>query len=396
MSSLSAGLVQKILGSSSGVHFLYLEKILNQDIQSLKQSLTASGFQKLFYSVKSNPNPFLVQAIAKQADGFDVSTEAEMRMLSKTGIDGDRMTFSGPAKTTRALELALNLRVGCLHLDSFDEFTALQSLERGRPSQVPKTIRLANAEAASHKLGCSNQEIAMIMEKASAQEFQGFHFYLGREKFSAALFQASVDRALQIYQQHRKHFTDRPQIFLGLGLPAQDMVRAHQLLPVEPVKSPFILNVECGRSIVQGCGVYASSVLSRKSSEASDVVILDGGLQHMATHLGSPRFAVEGVEVQFFRGSAFLSSQGQTRGTLHGSLSLWHDRLIENIAIPEDLSRSDWVLMSKTGAYGWTAASNQFIGPSPFQEWWISEAEEVFNITPNQIRSYHQGGLHGC
>jgi diaminopimelate decarboxylase len=395
MSALSAQLLEKTIAGSSGVHFFYQEKILNQDLQSLRRDLTSSGFQKMFYSVKSNPNPFLIQAISKIADGFDVSSENEMRLLSRAGVDGDRMTFSGPAKTAKAIELALNLRVGCLHLDSFDEFQALQILERGRPSKILKTIRLANAESASHKLGCSSQEISQIMAHSGEQDFLGFHFYLGREKFSAALLQSSLDRAWQVYQQYEKYFSKQPQIFLGLGLPAQDMVKAHQLLPVASVKSPFALHVECGRSVVQGCGIYVSSVLSRKSSQASDVVILDGGLQHMATHLGSPRFAVEGVKVQYYRSPSFLPVDEKTRGTLHGSLSLWHDRLIENIGMPSDLQRGDWVLMSKTGAYGWTAASNQFIGPSPFQEWWVSESGQVTNITPSLIQSYHQGSLYG-
>jgi diaminopimelate decarboxylase len=61
----------------------------------------------VYYSLKANPHPGVVTALAGLVDGFDVCSPAELETALDAGADPGRVLFTGPAKTRAEAATAL-------------------------------------------------------------------------------------------------------------------------------------------------------------------------------------------------------------------------------------------------------------------------------------------------
>ena len=381
--------IDLILQDKTSSHYVYDVVQLRKEAALLKTFKDKLNFKKIYYSVKSNPNPYLLAVISHLVDGFDVSSKSEVDLLLNLKIAADRLTFSGPAKTNQSIPKIVSSEISCVHIDSYDEYLKIKEVESQLGKSVKKAIRLANAESVSQKLGCSSSEFEKIMQVPGAEKFQGFHFYLGRESFSVEKLNASIVKAAKLLEKHRDRFVFKPELFLGAGLPRMFWLQSLSIDAAKVVKHEFDINLEVGRSLVQSCGYYGALVLARKNTNQEETVIIDGGLQHMASHMGSPKFDFEGIEFYFYRNEIVLPVSSNV-ASINGSLSLWHDKLAPTVQIPVDLKRGDWVFMNPVGAYGWTAATNQFIGPTTVKEWLKLEDGSLIGASSN-VTSYLKG-----
>ncbi|MGZ5280440.1 MAG: hypothetical protein ACXWC9_10880 [Pseudobdellovibrionaceae bacterium] len=254
------------------------------------------------------------------------------------------------------------------------------------PSSTRYSLRLSNPEVHSQKLGFSLAELNKL-KTLHSQPAPAVHSYLGREIFSLAAMDSFFQRLDSAIQNDA--FISTPEIFLGAGLPAARIVQNH-LAEMQPLKPPCrILHLESGRGLIQSAGWYGTRVLSLKKTKPCSSIIIDGGLQHMATHFQSPRYKAEGVELKFFRRGQELTDRSDLVSIL-GSLSLWHDTLIENVPAPSDLQRGDWIVASHMGAYGYAAASNQFLGPSRLKEWLVQSDQTLKDISATHLTAYQE------
>jgi diaminopimelate decarboxylase len=377
--------------TSAQPFFLFSEQELANSVKSARkfwQAWSLPGFE-IFFSVKSNPNPHVLKVLSRYVDGFDVSSLAEARLIRALGIAGHRITWSGPAKTNRAIEEVLPWGLRCFHLDSFDEWSELRS--RARPSETKFSLRLSTPQIHTQKLGLSDLELSKMPIMSAADRWVAVHSYLGRETFSEESL-SDFEARLQAKIQQRV-FSESPEVYLGAGLPSRLLLESH-FASLRPRSPPHrVLHLEAGRGLCQSAGWYGTQVLSRKynldQGSAKSIVIIDGGLQHMASHFSSPRFLAEQVAVRFFRdGEELLEREEEV--ALHGSLSLWHDQMISGILAPSRLRRGDWIVANHVGAYGYSAASNQFLGPSRIREWLLTDKDSSLrDISPLELKPYH-------
>jgi diaminopimelate decarboxylase len=378
--------IPKIVFETGEPFFLYSEEEMKQSAQSARKfwsHWSLPGFE-IFYSVKVNPNPYLLSLMTQWVDGFDVSSLSEARLVKKMGLleRGSKMTWSGPAKTDRALDEVRDWGLRCFHLDSVEEWKQFQR----RKIQAPYSLRLSTSGLHTQKLGFSRAELEAL-NKLEPRAGTAVHAYLGRETFS--------EKSWSAFQERLKSATEagfvvsNPDIFLGAGLPSRSLLEKH-LASLRPNEMPSrILHLESGRGLIQSAGWYGTQILSIKVDSPSSNVIIDGGLQHLASHFLSPRFKDDAVEIRFFRKGVELQDRTETV-SLHGSLSLWHDMMIENISAPAGLRRGDWIVANHVGAYGYSAASNQFLGPSRVKEWLLRSDQSIVDISAPHLRSYDE------
>lgn len=366
--------------------FIYSESEIEASIQSARNfwaQWSLPGFE-IYFSVKVNPNPHLLRIVAQHVDGFDVSSLAEAQLLERLSWSPQKMTWSGPAKTDRALAFILKSKLRCIHLDSTDEWLEIQ---KTKPLQQPAcSVRISTSDLHSQKLGFSDIELTKLMGH-TRQAFSAVHTYLGRETFTQAAMTGFRQR-LQAKIQSGYLKADA-EIFLGAGLPSR-LILQSSLKDLAPQEKPDrILHLESGRGLIQSSGWYGTQILSLKESKAKQNVIIDGGLQHLATHFLSPRFKDQEVIVRFFRDGKELLDRS-THIALHGSLSLWHDTMIEDVRAPVGLRRGDWIVANHQGAYGYSAASNQFLGPTPIREWLVNSSNQLLDISAQSLTPYQR------
>lgn len=370
--------------------FLYSQTELHESIQKVQKfwsRWSQPGF-RIYYSVKVNPNPYLLKILAGHVHGFDISSRHEARIAMQAGAQ--HLTWSGPAKTLSSAREILKMPIEKIHVDSSDELRQITRLCRQENWNLPElTLRVGLKDIQVQKLGVGVRELASFLPE-ELKKIKGFHTYFGRESFSAKMLE-SFFAALSEFNIHWQNHLDvefPTETFIGAALSSSvhsNFGLADQEFPPGPVHK---MNLEGGRAVVQSCGTYGTQVLAIKRMNDHHLqVIVDGGLQHMATNFLSPRFQDRGVQVKFYRGDRELTERGAV-AAISGSLSLWHDILMPQAQIPTDLKRGDWIVVNNCGAYGWTAGSNQFLAPSPVREWLIDEAGRLKDISPTRWPVY--------
>lgn len=369
------------LREQSGPAFVYSLNKIQQDTEYFKtqwQYLKPDKASHLFYSVKANPNMHLITRLNEIVDGFDVSSQIELEALRRLGISGDRITLSGPAKTDRCLKLAVEMGLRAIHLDSLEEFRSLIKL-----GSLPMTARISLESGASQKVGLPDRDIQTLLAN-SPDGFVGFHTYIGREAFSEKTIQWALDKMASF----GKNF----DAYMGAGLPG--LAAFHQdgiWQQTVNAKEADAIHLEAGRALVNESGCYVAPILSIKDYDDGDrIVIIEGGFQHLATRLTSPKFGQQGIQVSIYRDGKKLAGDVKTT-RIHGSLSIWNDLLLQPTDLPSDLLRGDVVTFSPCGAYGLTASANQFIGHTFPKEFLFDEAKGYEEIGPDRFKTYHNG-----
>ena len=101
------------------------------------------GQVELCYAVKANPDPAVLRAVARHADGLEVSSAGELRHAA-AAVPGARLSFGGPGKT--AAEIAAAVRAGTFrfHVESLHELRLLGSaaLAAGRHADILLRVNL--------------------------------------------------------------------------------------------------------------------------------------------------------------------------------------------------------------------------------------------------------------
>lgn len=371
--------------------FVYDLAKLQTNVNLIRSRFPQVG--RIFYSVKANPHPAILAALRDLGVGFDVSSEAELQAVLHQGVEQERITFSGPAKNPETLNMLKTMNLYSVHLDSIEEFVALKE------SACALSLRVPLEESYSQKVGLRASEIEELLREHPGR-FRGLHVYLGRERASEEVCQKYANRINSWIATSQNGFLGRPEVFWGGGLPMPEFLQDNML----PKDISGDLHLEGGRVLSGNCGTYFSQVLAVKRRGAKDIVILAGGLQHLASHFSSPRFNQARLHLEFrnnqgeiisgeIMSGEIISSKKEKPADIFGGLGVWHDVLVRDWVIPDSLSRGDWVGIGSAGAYGLTAGTNQFIGSSLCQEF-IYDQGNLMDMSAKKFTSYLQSGLN--
>ena len=329
------------------------------------------------YGTKAFPNVSVLQVLAAEGLGADVSTLGELRFAQRAGIAGDALVVHGNNKDDE--ELAAAASAGALVvLDALDE------VERAAAAGARRTlVRLTlGVEAETHeairtghhgsKFGLPPEQAIEAIERARPL---GLHVHIGSQLVDAAAARLTVDRLAEFAAQCRDRLGWTPELVdLGGGLG----VRTAPDDPEPPSIANFVgellgrmagawaahdlpsprLILEPGRSIVGPAGVTLYRVgVVKHVSESVAWVAVDGGMSD------NPRPQLYGA-----RYTALLANRTDepTVGTFRiaGKHCESGDVLIDRVELPEP-RRGDLLAIPATGAYTLAMASNYNGVPRP-------------------------------
>jgi diaminopimelate decarboxylase len=136
---------------------------------------------RIFYAVKSNHHPFILETVVAHGFGLDVSSGKELKMALAT--KAKYIVFSGPGKTDAELELALqhSSRV-TIHMDSFSELHRLDHLTQQKKKKIRAGVRIfTSVHGEWSKFGIPIQELKRFWsaaQKCPNVDLQGIQFHL--------------------------------------------------------------------------------------------------------------------------------------------------------------------------------------------------------------------------
>ena len=329
------------------------------------------------YGTKAFPNVAIMQLLAEEGIGADVSTLGELRFAEAAGIAGGALVVHGNNKSREELEAGA--AAGALVvIDSLEEIEraraagVARTLVRVTPGIIADTHEAIRTGHHGSKFGLTPDDALTALRLDPRTE--GLHLHIGSQLRDLGAARAAVDWVAAFAARALGELGWALRTLdLGGGLgvaatpdehevPIADFVGA--LLAAlaraclqEGISLPRVI-LEPGRSLTARAGVTLYTVGSvKRSADSTAYVAVDGGMSD------NPRPALYGA-----RYTALLADRADepTSGafTVVGKHCESGDVLIESVELPEP-GRGDLLVVPATGAYTLAMSSTYNAVPRP-------------------------------
>jgi diaminopimelate decarboxylase len=361
--------------------YIYDAGLLRLRLQAVADSL---GTEVLF-SLKANPSLAVADVLRGAGAGAEVTSAGEILIAQRAGFEAARIQFSGPGKSRADLRLAIESGLGCINVESVEEYEILADLTRDIGSRPRIGIRVNPSNAATtarlpmsgghQKFGLDVREVGALLDRVLSEDlvdFHSLHCYTGTQCFDAGAWLQDCEQILSLAQQLESERGIRiPALDLGGGFgvpcfegdPEFDLAAAGEGLRVLLAgHEDREVCVELGRYLTAPAGIYVSQVQYLKNSGDRSFVILDGGMHHHG--------AAAGIGAVIQRPFPIVSVRqplvaGTDAVTLCGPLCTPMDTFADQYEMPS-LRVGDLVAVLCSGAYGLSFSQLLFNGhPTP-------------------------------
>ncbi|MFE0642941.1 alanine racemase [Streptomyces sp. NPDC058877] len=338
----------------------------------------------LYYSLKANPHPGVVHALAPLVDGFDVCSLTEMETALNTGTPSGRVLFTGPAKSRTEAAAALAAGVA-VTVESPRQAVLFAGAARelgvtGRGVirlNMPYPARTPDAEPSPNQFGVAEEDLAEVVDvlRASPLSISGLQLFWGSQygdpEVVLATRKAVTERAGACAERFGLSL-DFVSIGGGIAMqwrdrdPAVDWDRlsgADTGPSAEIGRLPLVC--EYGRSIAGPAGSLLTTVLDTKTVGDRRYVLVDAGMNDI---LLASRLLSGGDRGEFpvrVVGGADRPTVPHVHVT--GSLCSQLDVLAEDIELPE-VEPGDLLLFPGAGAYGPSFSPGGFLSRDKVRE----------------------------
>jgi ornithine decarboxylase len=337
---------------------------------------------EIFYAVKANPAPEILERLAAAGSSFDTASSGEIRAALAAGATPNRVSFGNTIKKPADIAWAHEQGISLFAVDAIEELRKIAAHAPG--AQVYCRI-LVEASGAlwplNRKFGCvPDMAVDLIIEaKALGLVPVGVSFHVGSQQLDPAQWDRAIAAAKSVFARCAEAGIVLRMIDLGGGFPAEYApgvagIEAYGAAIAEAMNTHFgaqwpRLIIEPGRYMVADAGVIDAEVLlvSRKSAEEERRwVYLDigrfGGLAE--TEGEAIRYRVEALDtVAAATGPVILA------GPTCDSADILYDKA--NYRLPLDLKAGDRVRLHSTGAYTTTYSAINFNGFDPLKAYFI-------------------------
>ena len=361
------------------------EKNSDQPILVVDSEIVRDNFAKIaralpdtrvFYAVKANPAPEILQLLADMGSCFDCASVVEIDMALATGVTPDRISFGNTIKKERDVAAAHQRGVGLFAVDCRAE---VEKVARQAPGARVFCRILADGAGAewplSRKFGCAPEMAADVLEHAHRNGLTayGVSFHVGSQQNNVGAWDGALASAAAIFRDCAERGITLSMVNLGGGFPTRYLkdipaVEAYGESIFEGLRAHFGNQIpetiiEPGRGMVGNAGVIeAEVVLVSKKSDAEDElrwVYLDigkfGGLAETMDE--AIRYPIRTGRDADAKAPCVLA------GPTCDSADVMYEKA--PYALPVSLEIGDKVLIEATGAYTTTYAAVAFNGFAP-------------------------------
>mgnify|MGYP003307831345 CR=1 FL=1 len=342
------------------------------------------------YACKAFLNKEMSRIADEEGLSLDVVSGGEIAVAMSTGFPAERMYFHGNNKTPQELSEAINVGIGTIVVDGFQELDLLNEIAKGKGLTQGIMLRLSpSVDAHTHghtttgildvKFGFSIEsgESTVAIRQAlnsSNLDLKGIHFHLGSPIFELEPYSEAIDTVLEYLVQFKDEGLNLREFSPGGGF-AIGYVR-HELPPEISQYAEIItsmlkrkcrdlgysepkLIIEPGRSIVGRAGVALYTVgVIKEIPTVRTYVSLDGGMGD------NIRPALYGSEYEAVAANKMFASEKEKIVTLAGKYCESGDLLVKNVPLPV-LESGDIVAIPSSGAYCLAMSSNYNMNPRP-------------------------------
>lgn len=366
------------------------EEHFRANCREYKSTFSNNNQAKVIYAGKALLTTAICRILDQEGLCLDVVSGGELYTALKANFPTGRIYFHGNNKGLTEICMALELNVGRIVVDSFDELELLNSLglEMGKKADI--LLRLTpDIEADTHKyiqtgqidskfgLAISNGHALEAIKKAQSFKgirLRGLHCHLGSQIFEVEPYLEAVKALMQLARQAKEttgwemteldlggglgiyyYSGDQPLKIAEAGTAILETV--DQAAAEYSVLRPEVA-VEPGRSIAGPAGTTLYTIGTIKEIPGvRTYVAVDGGMGD------NPRPALYGAKYEAALANKMTQNDTSTV-SIAGRCCESGDMLIWDIPMPMPV-RGDILAVSATGAYAYAMASNYNRFPRP-------------------------------
>jgi ornithine decarboxylase len=336
---------------------------------------------RVFYAVKANPDPRVLELLAALGSCFDTASVVEIEQVLAAGATADRISYGNTIKKERDIARAYALGVRLFAVDCEAE---VEKIARAAPgSRVFCRILCDGAGAEwplSRKFGCAPELAARVLEHAHrlGLDAYGLSFHVGSQQRDPRMWDGALKASAAIFRDLAERGINLQMVNLGGGFPTRYLKQ----IPAVPAYAQTILQslrkhfgnhipetiIEPGRGMVGNAGVIeAEVVLISKKSESDKVrwVYLDiGKFNGLAETMDEMiRYPIKTPYDGTMTEPCILA------GPSCDSVDVLYEK--EPYDLPVSLEIGSKVLIEGTGAYTTTYSSVGFNGFPPLKSYVI-------------------------
>ncbi len=354
-------------------------EVVRRNYEAFAQVLPDS---RIFYAVKANPAPEVLNLLASLGSSFDAASVNEIEMVLATGAAANRISFGNTIKKERDIARAHQLGVTLFAVDCVEE---VEKISRAAPGARVFCRILTDGIGAewplSRKFGCVAGEAVDVLARADALGLvaHGVSFHVGSQQTDLKAWNRALADAAKVFHAASERGMQLAMLNLGGGFPtrylkavpsSEDYGRAifRGLRKHFGNRIPETI-IEPGRGMVGDAGVLkAEVVLISKKSREDKVrwVYLDVG-----KFGGLAETMDEAIRYPIRTPHDALGDEGTETGpcVVAGPTCDSADVLYEKTPyeLPLSLTIGDEVLIEGTGAYTTTYSAVAFNGFAPLQ-----------------------------
>jgi ornithine decarboxylase len=346
--------------------------IVRRNFLRLAKAFPATG---IYYAVKANPAPQILELLASLNSCFDTASVAEIEMALAAGAMPDRISYGNTIKKERDIARAYALGIRLFAVDCVAE---VEKIARQAPGSRVFCRVLTDGKGAewplSRKFGCHTDMAVGVLEHAHRLGLDacGLSFHVGSQQCDLLAWDKAVSDAKRVFVALGEKNINLSMLNLGGGFPTRYLkdvpsTRAYAKAIQSAMTRHFgnrlpATIIEPGRGMVGDAGVIKTEVvlISRKSDdEDTRWVYLDigkfGGLAETMDE--AIRYPIRTPR----DGSAMAPCI--IAGPTCDSADVLYEK--KPYPLPLSLEIGDELLIEATGAYTSTYASVAFNGFAP-------------------------------
>ena len=344
----------------------------------------------MFYALKANDDPIIVETLLPFVEGFDVASKGEVLKVTRWLQDKElsrEVLLGGPAKNHGELKEALKAGITGFQVESELILQRLNQvakelglcakvLLRVNPTldQLPEaTLQMAGKPS---QFGIGEEEINDLILLAKSLphiDLVGFHFHCISNHLNASNHLSLIEQYLDKVLFWQKTFdlnVSMINVGGGIGINFSEINQffdwagfcsgLNNVLQAYPLKDVEII-FECGRFLVASCGAYASEVVDLKTTHGKHFAVLRGGSHHFRL----PVSWQHNHPFRIVKGRSWQHEYDQPQVmqapiTVCGELCSPKDVLSRDVVV-ENIAVGDVLVFLLAGAYGWQISHQNFL-----------------------------------
>jgi ornithine decarboxylase len=240
---------------------------------------------RVFYAVKANPQPEVLDLLAKLGSCFDTASLVEIQQVLATGCPPERISFGNTIKKERDIVRAYELGVRLFAVDCEAE---VEKVARAAPgSKVFCRILCDGAGAEwplSRKFGCVPEMATGVLEHAHRLGLvaYGVSFHVGSQQRNPRMWDSALRASATIFRDLAERGIHLQMVNLGGGFPTKYLkdvpaVKAYGQAIFRSLRKHFGNRIpetiiEPGRGMVGNAGVIEAEVVLVSKKAADDEV----------------------------------------------------------------------------------------------------------------------------